>query len=1634
MAPITIQIERNFSDSESESEYDYVNNDDGDDDGDGGSDGESDNYRDEEGPPTPERMPSGIYFDELADDEYGIVGRKSSRHGRHVTQFPKFKNGDRTDRAKTRCLPLLDVAVKVAVTGTLSRTSLTQSFTNFTDAMLKETIYAFPLYDGAAVMSFRCMVGDDRIIDGRIKTRAEAKARYEQARAEGRVAALLEEHTPEVFEMRIGNIAPKTVVKVIIEYVNELKAEPGDGGLLRHDLGGEGIRVTVPTSVAPRYGAQPSGMSTFTTSTAKNRLEITVDVTSPVPLVGLESDTHPISVVWDAVESTPVASIFDLVEPAEAADTARRHAKATLSNRTATLGSDFSLLIRASGPTLLASRAMIEPSNDLSTPHALMVSLQPRTLFPAESYAQTFRGEVIMVADCSGSMRGAKIEALRDSLVVFVQSLPPRSRFNIYSFGTEFRSVFSGSKWNSQNKVKDALRFIASLKPNMGGTDTVRVFEDVLRSRMRIEDHSTQVILLSDGGMWGTEEVIKFVRAARRKYLDTVRFFTLGVGDVVSHRLIEGVAKEGGGFGEVIAEGHGNWGERVLRLLNGALMPDTWSIKIELDGVPTDKLLSKNTRDHEPDFVQAPCKVPPLHSFARQSIYFMINPDEEFKTITVIATAPDSRRAIATLELERSIAPADTIHYLAAKAAMRDLEHGQSWIHQNHGNEKLSASAVDRLARQEGERLGLQYHITGKWTSFVAVEENDLSTDQDRGFELPSSGLADLLSSRYTGALGGMGRLGDYLTKARLPSTDTIKRLPAAYMGSTDDEKDALPQANPARASPAEGLDSSSSDAPSSGRLYGGFANRRSHRRSIGYHRNSRNSDSSRASSRDNTQQDSRRNRHDSISEPNDMPGEQSQYRSERRKRNRRRGTQPDDRRIPIYGVEYEVKAKRPSTRRQEKQDPYDEDNYRPSGRYAENTLPQDTRRDYRRSVNRPRAPTRPMSYHQQASLEYTGYPDPYSTLPSGGGGGGGGGYSRSEEGHHAHWPSPMDEHYDPYTYEFGGHQRINTFQPVYPRLAAPSAPINIYNGDSNESVGNDHPDERRRRAESHSHGSFSSLNAPNMRETADTNRPGYGTRRYSSTASNTRESRPPPRISTSESSGPSKRGTLYMSDTAEIKQREKREQQSAYNVEMREDARRPRRRRSSLQDHEPEVRVQPREREDRLRDKERHAAHKSDELLAVGHRDEYERRLLESQARQKRQTELQESERRLREKQKLEQMDREEILWRTKYELKQTRDKLAKEEAEDVQLWKEGRREREKSQDDGLQRHHQQQEEDKKARRRQEIQEKRDRLRRLREGRQTRELRSMRQASYGSEHASRLPKYEIDSMVAAIATTRTDSEAESSTGSWEHVYGGISRPKQRGEAKIEDVKEAIEKKTTEKEATEERLRDEMQSRLAKLELTERDRIRAEANARRQQEQAGEEYLAKLEMNRFAERDKLREQANTRREEEDRERQRLEREEEERKRNQRLQGNRVAAILDLKGIGAKGEGGSDPASVTMTPTIALEELLRVQQSTGEFLLTKRLQREVFKHLRPGLSEDLARYLRVNINLLKRGSDAQSIADTIACTAFIRDFYVHSSALAKTVIEEARSWLQLQFNDATDITKLEDMVLFYPERQ
>lgn len=92
----------------------------------------------------------------------------------------------------------------------------------------------------------------------------------------------------------------------------------------------------------------------------------------------------------------------------------------------------------------------------------------------------------------------------------------------------------------------------------MGGTEVISALKAVLKNT----SCPTQVLLLTDGQVWHLDETLELIERTRRESSQPIRFSCLGIGDMISQALVEGVAESGRGHSDVIyfQDRHVGWG------------------------------------------------------------------------------------------------------------------------------------------------------------------------------------------------------------------------------------------------------------------------------------------------------------------------------------------------------------------------------------------------------------------------------------------------------------------------------------------------------------------------------------------------------------------------------------------------------------------------------------------------------------------------------------------------------------------------------------------------------------------------------------------------------------------------------------------------------------------------------------------------------------------------------------------------------------------------------------------------------------------------------------------------------------------------------------------------------------------
>ena len=131
----------------------------------------------------------------------------------------------------------------------------------------------------------------------------------------------------------------------------------------------------------------------------------------------------------------------------------------------------------------------------------------------AEELEDTSKKEYIFLIDRSGSMH-QRIKLARQALILFLQSLPAGSKFNVCSYGSWHDSIFPGRSvdYNDDN-METAITKIAEFAANYGGTKIYEPLADILSEQRPSDCEASHIYLLTDGAIWDTKKVVDLVES-----------------------------------------------------------------------------------------------------------------------------------------------------------------------------------------------------------------------------------------------------------------------------------------------------------------------------------------------------------------------------------------------------------------------------------------------------------------------------------------------------------------------------------------------------------------------------------------------------------------------------------------------------------------------------------------------------------------------------------------------------------------------------------------------------------------------------------------------------------------------------------------------------------------------------------------------------------------------------------------------------------------------------------------------------------------------------------------------------------------------------------------------------------------
>jgi Ca-activated chloride channel family protein len=567
--------------------------------------------------------------------------------------------------------PKVETEVAIQVTGMIARTRLSQVFHN-PGTEFVEGVYVFPLPEKAAVDHLWMRIGE-RVIEGQVQEKEEARRTYERAKSEGKKAALVEQQRPNLFTNAVAHIGPNEHVRITIEYQQTLAYEKGE------------YRLRFPLAVTPRY--VPDGAASDAMPDVPKAVEAG-EFDGPVQEPSYASDgcgglANPVDIAVTIDSGMPIANVAGSYHEIFVQKESGTRTTVYLSKEQEEADRDFEL--KWSVAPGAAPQAALFTEDVAGTGYALIMVVPPEPNAAEKAAFQRVPRETVLIVDTSGSMQGASMEQAKAAVNHALSTLTERDRFNVLEFNSVMHALFQQALPATPQNLANAKAWVAKLKAG-GGTEMVPALTFALDGR-ETPGYLRQVVFMTDGGVSNEEELFRLIE----KRLGNSRLFTVGIGSAPNAHFMTQAAQFGRGTFTQIGDVR-EVEEKMRTLFMKIEAPVLQDVAIRwADGAPVETF---------------PKRVPDL--YLGEPIVVSASAAHFMQTITVSGTRGNQPWSVVLTPSRDG--DANGVGTLWARAKIQSLM------------DEMTRGADPLAIRPQLVKVALEHHLVSTYTSLVAVD------------------------------------------------------------------------------------------------------------------------------------------------------------------------------------------------------------------------------------------------------------------------------------------------------------------------------------------------------------------------------------------------------------------------------------------------------------------------------------------------------------------------------------------------------------------------------------------------------------------------------------------------------------------------------------------------------------------------------------------------------------------------------------------------------------------------------------------------------------------------------------------------------------------------------------------------
>ena len=520
------------------------------------------------------------------------------------------------------------IYINSQVNEVFATTELTQYFTNTLDKSIELSV-SFPIKDEISLSKFVIQI-ENKIVISKIMSKEKAEEKYNDTIASGNTG-FISKYKEKEYTVNIGNLEPNQQIKLISIFIQMIGTQD----------------MSYEFSIMEKYPVfhyEEKDENKLKNKMIKANFEIKTlsKITRLIaPFMDEEAKKNSIFKV-DYSPDYKLAKIYYTKNPDDIKIINRNSGNEDLP----TFYSSFSILFRTelmNNPILYYeynpefketaySINYIYTSKNLKQIPIPEKPDEDNTISYSSKYEQNLVNETpglfVFLIDQSGSMSGKSIDLVKQALMLFIKSLPPKSYFQLIGFGSRFKKYNEEPVEYNKENVKNILEVINDLKADLGGTNISSplkaIYYDKCYDKINLSKH---IFLLTDGQVDNREQCIDIITTNSSKF----KVHSIGIGNDFDKILIERCGKVGNGSSSFVEDVE-NINSIVIDILNKCLRAYLVDINFEL-------------LNYKDEFSSKIIETKPIRNFTYQNeiinYSFILPLKTELKNLKIKFTAKD---------------------------------------------------------------------------------------------------------------------------------------------------------------------------------------------------------------------------------------------------------------------------------------------------------------------------------------------------------------------------------------------------------------------------------------------------------------------------------------------------------------------------------------------------------------------------------------------------------------------------------------------------------------------------------------------------------------------------------------------------------------------------------------------------------------------------------------------------------------------------------------------------------------------------------------------------------------------------------------------------------------------------------